>query len=92
MISPRTQDNVQSPVAEPLITAPSTSGNSMPFAVRLSFPTTTLNGYGSVTLPSMGTRPSNAVIARLPTVVAFSGIVYAGSVWASPSTVPESVR
>lgn len=42
--SPRTQESVQSPVAVPETIAPSTSGNWMPFAVRLSLPISTLNG------------------------------------------------
>ncbi|MNV47625.1 hypothetical protein D3C71_1395000 [compost metagenome] len=41
---PRTQDRVQSPDAVPLITAPATSGRSMPLAVRFSEPTSTLKG------------------------------------------------
>ncbi|MNE38324.1 hypothetical protein D3C80_1322190 [compost metagenome] len=41
---PRTQDKVQSPAAVPLMTAPTTSGRSIPLAVRLSGPTSTLNG------------------------------------------------
>ncbi|MCY1368445.1 hypothetical protein D9M69_554250 [compost metagenome] len=41
---PRTQDKVQSPDAVPLITAPATSGRSMPLAVRFSGPTSTLKG------------------------------------------------
>ncbi|VTR37338.1 Uncharacterised protein [Serratia fonticola] len=76
--SPRTQDNTQSPVAVPETIAPSTSGSSMPLAVRFSLPISTLNGYGSVTLPSIGTRPSNAVMPRLPISVEFSGNVYTG--------------
>ena len=43
-ICPRTQESVQSPEAVPLTTAPATSGMSMPLAVRLSGPITTLNG------------------------------------------------
>ena len=42
---PRTQDSVQSPLAVPETTALSTSGSSMPFAVRLSLPISTWNGY-----------------------------------------------
>ncbi|MOA02952.1 hypothetical protein D3C78_1224290 [compost metagenome] len=41
---PRTHDNVQSPLAVPETIAPSTSGSSMPFAVRLSLPIISLNG------------------------------------------------
>ncbi|MCY1365742.1 hypothetical protein D9M69_526040 [compost metagenome] len=41
---PRTQASVQSPEAVPLTTAPATSGMSMPLAVRLSGPISTLKG------------------------------------------------
>ncbi len=72
---PRTQESVQSPEAVPLNTAPATSGMSMPFAVRLSGPTSTLKGYGSLTVPSIGTRPISAVIATEPMSVEFVGTV-----------------
>jgi hypothetical protein len=72
---PRTQESVQSPEAVPLNTAPATSGMSMPFAVRLSGPTSTLKGYGSLTVPSIGTRPISAVIATDPMSVEFVGTV-----------------
>ena len=72
---PRTQESVQSPLALPETIAPSTSGSSIPLAVRLSLPISTLKGYGSVTVPLTGMRPNNAVIARLPTRVEFSGRV-----------------
>ncbi len=72
---PRTHESVQSPAAVPLKTAPATSGMSMPLAVRLSGPTRTLNGYGSFTVPSIGTRPINAVIATEPINVEFVGTV-----------------
>lgn len=70
-MAPHTQDSVQSPVAVPDTMAHCTLGSSMPLAVRLSLPIITLKGYGSVTLPSTGTRPSSAVMAWLPTRVAF---------------------
>ena len=60
---PLTQESVQSPDAVPDTIAPSTSGNSMPLAIRFSRPINNLNGYGSVTLLSIGTRPTSAVNA-----------------------------
>ena len=74
-ICPRTHESVQSPEAVPLTTAPATSGMSMPLAVRLSGPISTLNGYGSLTDPSIGTRPISAVIAMEPISVEFEGNV-----------------
>ena len=74
-ICPRTQESVQSPEAVPLTTAPATSGMSMPLAVRLSGPISTLKGYGSLTVPSIGTRPISAVIAMEPISVEFDGTV-----------------
>lgn len=47
----------------------------MPLAVRLSGPTRTLKGYGSFTVPSIGTRPISAVIATDPMSVEFVGTV-----------------
>ena len=47
----------------------------MPLAVKLSGPTRTLNGNGSLTVPSTGTRPINAVIATDPIRVEFVGTV-----------------
>ena len=72
---PRTHESVQSPDAVPLNTAPATSGMSMPLAVRLSDPTNTLKGYGSLTVPSIGTRPISAVIATDPISVELVGTV-----------------
>jgi hypothetical protein len=74
-ICPRTHESVQSPEAVPLTTAPATSGMSMPLAVRLSGPISTLNGYGSLTVPSIGTRPISAVMAIDPMSVEFDGTV-----------------
>jgi len=48
---------------------------SMPLAVRLSGPISTLNGYGSLTVPSIGTRPISAVMAIDPMSVEFDGTV-----------------
>jgi hypothetical protein len=48
---------------------------SMPLAVRLSGPISTLKGYGSLTVPSIGTRPISAVIAIEPISVEFDGTV-----------------
>ena len=47
----------------------------MPLAVRLSGPISTLNGYGSFTVPSIGTRPISAVIAIEPISVELDGTV-----------------
>jgi hypothetical protein len=74
-IWPRTHESVQSPEAVPLTTAPATSGMSMPLAVRLSGPISTLKGYGSFTVPSIGTRPISAVIATEPISVELDGTV-----------------
>ena len=74
-IWPRTHESVQSPEAVPLTTAPATSGMSMPLAVRLSGPISTLKGYGSFTVPSIGTRPMSAVIAIEPISVELDGTV-----------------
>ena len=72
---PRTHESVQSPDAMPENTAPATSGMSIPFAVKLSGPTKTLKGYGSFTVPSIGTRPISAVIATDPISVELVGTV-----------------
>lgn len=46
----------------------------MPFAVRLSGPTSTLKGM-SLTVPSIGTRPISAVIATEPSERGVRGTV-----------------
>ena len=75
-IFPSEQDSAMSPMATPVTIMPArSSGNSHPLAARFSRPTTALNCIGSVTRPSIGTRPMMLVMAFTPTSVAFSGMV-----------------
>src|SRR3546814_17214646 len=87
-ICPRTHESVQSPEAVPLTTAPATSGMSMPLAVRLSRPINTLNGYGSLTGPSIGTRTISTVTTIDPMRVELAGQVWTAFVVAHTERRP----